>query len=92
MVAILFFVCDVGIYLNLILAFFNLLPLPPLDGSHVLYHFLPASLREAYREFGKWGILALFGLFFFFPGFFGLILWPVTFARGLTDSFIRLWI
>src|SRR5690606_11850152 len=30
-----------GIAINLLLAFFNLIPLPPLDGSHVLYHLLP---------------------------------------------------
>ena len=35
---------QVGIWLNLILIFFNLIPIPPLDGSHVLYHLLPARL------------------------------------------------
>ena len=88
----LFFVCEIGILLNLILAFFNLIPLPPLDGSHVLYHFLPRGWREPYRRFGQYGILALFGLFYFVPGIFGVVLWPVYFVRGLTDSFIRLWI
>ena len=32
-----------GIWLNLILCFFNLIPIPPLDGSHLLYHALPPS-------------------------------------------------
>ena len=33
-----------GVYINLILAFFNLIPIPPLDGSHVLYHVIPLGL------------------------------------------------
>ena len=32
------------VYLNLLLAIFNLLPIPPLDGSHVLFTFLPRSM------------------------------------------------
>ena len=32
-----------GIWLNLILCFFNLIPIPPLDGSHLLYHLAPAQ-------------------------------------------------
>jgi len=39
-----------GIFFNLILGVFNLVPLPPLDGSHVLYHLLPPRLGARYRE------------------------------------------
>jgi len=38
-----------GIYLNLLLCFFNLIPLPPLDGSHILYHALPPRAGAWYR-------------------------------------------
>ncbi len=48
-----------GVWLNVLLAFFNLIPIPPLDGSHLLYHVLPASVAAKYREFGRYGILAL---------------------------------
>ena len=34
-----------GIWLNLVLCFFNLIPVPPLDGSHLLYHALPPQSR-----------------------------------------------
>ena len=80
-----------GLYLNVILAFFNILPIPPLDGSHVLYHLLPEGLADRYRELGRYGLLILFGLFFI-PGAFEVLLWPADAAMGLADRFIRLWI
>ena len=36
-----------GMSFNLILAFFNLIPIPPLDGSHVFYHLLPPAAGSA---------------------------------------------
>ncbi|MEK9135895.1 MAG: site-2 protease family protein [Bacteroidota bacterium] len=48
-----------GIYLNIILAVFNLIPVPPLDGSHVLAAFLPLRLAHGYRSIGFAGILLL---------------------------------
>lgn len=81
-----------GIFINLILAFFNLIPIPPLDGSHVLFHFLPRRLALQYREAGKYGLLVVMGLLFFFPKTFNYLLWPVTFFMGAADQFIRLWI
>jgi len=47
-------------FLNLLLAAFNLLPLPPLDGSHVFRHFLP---YKALRIYDSLGILGLFVIF-----------------------------
>ena len=39
-----------GIWLNLMLCFFNLIPIPPLDGSHLLYHALPPRAGVWYRR------------------------------------------
>lgn len=80
-----------GIFINLILAVFNLVPIPPLDGSHVLYHLLPPDLGAKYRHAGRYGMLVLMGLVFLYPPFFGFILWPVLALMGLADSFIDLW-
>lgn len=52
------------VWLNIILAVFNLIPLPPLDGSHVLRHFLP---YEALRMYDRIGLIGLV-LFLFFGG------------------------
>jgi Zn-dependent protease len=48
-----------AIRLNLLLAVFNMLPVPPLDGHRVLGFFLPARLRDAFYSFGQYGFLLL---------------------------------
>jgi len=81
---------QVGIWLNLILIFFNLIPIPPLDGSHVLYHLLPARLALVYREVGRYGMLVLFAIFFLAPEVIDFLLWPVSVLDGLAAALVRL--
>jgi len=49
----------VGLRLNLLLIAFNLIPIPPLDGSHVMKYLLPPALSLRYQEFGRYGIVIL---------------------------------
>ena len=57
-------------YANLALAFFNLVPIPPLDGSRVLQWILPDSLRNAYHSFERYGFFAIIALTWIVPGAF----------------------
>ena len=71
--------------LNLILAAFNLLPLPPLDGSHVFRHLLP---YRALRVYDSLGILSLFVIFIWGgPVIMFLISPPLTFLRHVLLAF-----
>lgn len=49
-----------GVTINLLLFIFNLIPIPPLDGSHVVRNFLPNQLEQTYMRIGGWGMLLLF--------------------------------
>ena len=53
------YICAAGVQVNLALAVFNLIPVPPLDGSNVLAAFLPPRLALRYMDFGRWGFFAL---------------------------------
>lgn len=48
-----------GVYLNIVLAVFNMLPIPPLDGSHVLASMLPDRVSNQYRNIGFFGIFVI---------------------------------
>ncbi len=50
------------ITVNCILAVFNLLPIPPLDGHWIALHLLPAGARERFLALGRWGFLVLLAL------------------------------
>ncbi len=79
-----------SVFINVLLGIFNLIPIPPLDGSHVLYHLLPRELGAAYRRAGRVGFLILVGLFLFAPGLFNVLLWPVLLIDGVALDVIRI--
>lgn len=77
-----------GIFINLVLALFNLLPIPPLDGSHVMYHLLPPHIGMRYREMGRFGMLLVFG--FIFLGGTRVLLPPLFFLYDAALSLANL--
>ena len=62
-----------AIYLNLLLAAFNLVPIPPLDGSRVMAWLLPSGLREPYVQLERFGLFLVVAVVFIVPGFWELL-------------------
>ncbi len=75
-----------GILLNLTLAAFNLIPIPPLDGSHVMKYLLPPSWSLAYQQLGRYGIVILLLLLTFGRGVLDLWFTPVNVVNRLLLS------
>jgi len=68
--------------INVVLGVFNLIPVPPLDGSHVLRHFLSDSVRRVYDTIGIFGLIALV---FLGGGLLGRLIFPVV---GIFNSIL----
>jgi Zn-dependent protease len=82
-----------GIFLNVTLAVFNMIPIPPLDGSHVLANVMPDHAAMKFRSIGFTGIFIILMLFNFVPGFsrvfFEIINYAATPYLNLLDYFIK---
>ncbi|CAB9541665.1 FIG004556: membrane metalloprotease [uncultured Gammaproteobacteria bacterium] len=73
---LLFEMAKFGIAINLVLGVFNLLPLPPLDGSRVVTALLPNYLAYQYNKLEHYGLYILLGLLFL--GVFEYIVLPIV--------------
>jgi Zn-dependent protease len=74
----LFLMAQAGIVVNLILAFLNLIPVPPLDGSRILASMLPPKAAENYLKIEPFGFLILIALLF--TGALSWLLRPLLYA------------
>lgn len=63
------------LYINLALAFFNLIPIPPLDGSKILFAILPPELVYRLRPLEQYGFMILFAVVFFVPQVMDVLVW-----------------
>jgi Zn-dependent protease len=80
-----------GVMINSVLAVFNLIPIPPLDGSRLFYHVLPPALGARYRSLDRFGFLILLALMVVGQGLFSTLLFPAYWAvdhlLGLANPF-----
>ena len=65
LVANFFMLLNYGILINLFLAFFNLIPIPPLDGSHILRNLLPPEAAQSYDKIQPYGFIILLLMIYF---------------------------
>lgn len=65
-----------GVVINLVLGVFNLLPLPPLDGSRIVSALLPNNLAYYYNKLETYGLYIVLALLFF--GIFQKVILPVV--------------
>jgi Zn-dependent protease len=78
-----------GIQINLVLMLFNLIPIPPLDGSHVFYYLLPVRWAVKYRQIGMRGMVVLMLLLWFGGPILTVPLnWLVGAALALKDLLV----
>lgn len=70
--------------INLVLAAFNLLPLPPLDGSRIVAHFLKGELGERFRNLDRYGMLIIMGVILLFRApLYGYLSWFMRTVGGM---------
>jgi len=73
------------ILINLVLAVFNLIPVPPLDGSKILFSFLPYRLIGVRQNLERYSLfILLFIIFFLWKFFFPFILFLFSIITGLS--------
>jgi Zn-dependent protease len=76
--------------LNLLLAAFNLLPIPPLDGSRVMTWLLPGGLREGYAALERFGLLLVILAIYFVPPVNQFVGTTIRVLGGWVESIVSL--
>jgi Zn-dependent protease len=78
--------CQLSLQLNIVLAVFNMLPIPPLDGGRVAVGLLPYRMAENVAQLEPYGFFIILALLF--SGALDFILGPLT--RGLLNTLLAI--
>ena len=70
-----------GVFINLLLAWFNLIPIPPLDGSRLVMGILPRGMAVAYMRLEEYGMFIIIALLYF--GLLDRIIVPLVVISGV---------
>lgn len=70
-----------GVYFNVFLGLFNLLPIPPLDGSHIIFNLFPNKFTAGFMRLGIYGTILLF--VFIYSPLWGLFMNFVNYILGI---------
>ncbi|ABF42859.1 peptidase M50 [Candidatus Koribacter versatilis Ellin345] len=75
----LLYLSEAVVFINILLFVFNLLPIPPLDGSHVVRHFLSPDAQRVYDRVGTYGLMLFFIASWYF-NILGVLIHPLNVA------------
>lgn len=78
-------ICSDFVFINLGFGIFNLIPIPPLDGSRVLYAIAPDGVRRVMEGMEQWGIILVMILVILVPGWLSMIMGGAM--NGILDFF-----
>ena len=85
---VLIIMLNYAVLINIVLAVFNLIPIPPLDGSKILAGLMPRDLERYYLEFERYGPMLIIGVVFISFVLHVSIIWPVL--RPFVNFFYQL--
>lgn len=79
--------CGTGVWINLALCWFNLMPIPPLDGSKIAAGLMPPAMAYKYLQIERYGLIVV--MILLASGLLGKVVWPLMDASaGLISALI----